>query len=93
MLSVLRPISNPEDQVPVLMSPTDRVAQLYPKASGSLFVAFYDTQGDGRGILNTFHTGNTYKYWTFLLSGFRYINRCSVNKLSFRLQIYRHLRE
>jgi hypothetical protein len=25
--------------------PSDRVAQLHPQASGSLFVAFYDSQG------------------------------------------------
>jgi hypothetical protein len=27
------------------MSPSDRVALLYPQAPGSLFVAFYDSQG------------------------------------------------
>jgi hypothetical protein len=30
---------NLEDQVPVLMSPSDRVYQLHPQALGSLFVA------------------------------------------------------
>jgi hypothetical protein len=41
--------SNPnlEDQVPVFMSPGDRVAQLYTQVSDSLFVAFYDSQGYG----------------------------------------------
>jgi hypothetical protein len=33
------------------MSSSDRVAQLYPQALGSLFVAFYDSQGYGGGIL------------------------------------------
>jgi hypothetical protein len=39
----LRPTSDPEDQVPVFMSPSDRVAQLYSPAPGSLFVTFYDS--------------------------------------------------
>jgi hypothetical protein len=34
-----------EDQVPVFMSPSDRVAQLYPQAPGSIFIIFYDSQG------------------------------------------------
>jgi hypothetical protein len=38
------------------MSPSDRVAQLYPQAPGSLFIAFYDSQGDGGGILTCLHT-------------------------------------
>jgi hypothetical protein len=33
------------DQVPVFISPRNRVAQLYPRTLGSLFVASYDTQG------------------------------------------------
>jgi hypothetical protein len=33
------------------MSPRDRVAQLNPQAPGSLFFAFYDSQGYGGGIL------------------------------------------
>jgi hypothetical protein len=36
---------NLEDQVPVFISPRNRVAQLYPRALGSLYVAFYDSQG------------------------------------------------
>jgi hypothetical protein len=36
---------NLDDQVPVFMSPSDRVAQLYPQEFGSLFIAIYDTQG------------------------------------------------
>jgi hypothetical protein len=42
------------------MSPSDRVAQLYvyPQATGSLFFAFYDSQGYGGGILTPLHTGN-----------------------------------
>jgi hypothetical protein len=42
--SALRPTPNLEEQVPVFMSPSDRVAQLYPQAPGSLFVAFYVSQ-------------------------------------------------
>jgi hypothetical protein len=33
------------------MSPSDRVAQLYPQAPGSLSVACYHSQGYGGGIL------------------------------------------
>jgi hypothetical protein len=39
------------------MSPTDRVAQLYLQAPGSLFVTFYDSQGCGADILKRLHTG------------------------------------
>jgi hypothetical protein len=38
------------------MSTSGRVAQLYPQALGSLFVAFYDSQGYGGGILTLPHT-------------------------------------
>jgi hypothetical protein len=34
--SALRSIPNLKDQVPVFMSPSDRVAQLYPQTPGSL---------------------------------------------------------
>jgi hypothetical protein len=35
------------------------VAQLYPRALGSLSVASYDSQGYGGGILSRLHTGYT----------------------------------
>jgi hypothetical protein len=41
-----------EDQVPVFMLPSDRVARLYTHAPCSLVVAFYDSLGNGGGILN-----------------------------------------
>jgi hypothetical protein len=37
------------------MSPSERVAQLYPQAPGSLSIAFYDSQGYGGGILTLLH--------------------------------------
>jgi hypothetical protein len=46
-----------EDQAPVFISPRDRVAQLYPQALGSHFVASYDSQGYGGGIRTRLHTG------------------------------------
>jgi hypothetical protein len=58
-LSALCPTPNLEDQVSVLMSPSDRVAQLYPKASGSLFVT-YDLQGYSGSILTRHHSGPYY---------------------------------
>jgi hypothetical protein len=36
---------NLEGQVPLFISPRNRVAQVYPRALGSLFVASYDSQG------------------------------------------------
>jgi hypothetical protein len=50
-----------QDQVSVCMSPSDRVARLYPQAPGSLFIAFYDSQG--------FHTGISAieRYWDFFI--------------------------
>jgi hypothetical protein len=39
------------------MSPSNGVAQLYIQAPGSLFFAFYDSQGYGGGILTRLHKG------------------------------------
>jgi hypothetical protein len=47
---LIRDSPNLEGQVPVFISPRNRVAQLYPQAMGSLFVASYDSQGYGGGI-------------------------------------------
>jgi hypothetical protein len=58
LLSYLR-LPQPEGQVPVFISPRNRVAQLYTRALGSLFVASYDSQGYGGGILTRLHTGLT----------------------------------
>jgi hypothetical protein len=43
--------SNLEGQVPVFMSHRSRVAQLYHRALGSIYVASYDLQSYGGGIL------------------------------------------
>jgi hypothetical protein len=50
LLSQIRDSPNLEGQVPVFISPTNRVVRLYPQAMGSLFVASYDSQGYGGGI-------------------------------------------
>jgi hypothetical protein len=42
---------NLESQVPVFISPRNGLAQLYPRALGSLYVASCDSQGYGGGIL------------------------------------------
>jgi hypothetical protein len=47
-LSALRPTRN---------LASDRVAQLYPQAPGSIFIAFCVSQGYGGGILTRLHTG------------------------------------
>jgi hypothetical protein len=52
-------------QVPVFISPRNRVAQLYHRALGSLFVASYDSQGYGGDVLTRLHTGYTVRRSTF----------------------------
>jgi hypothetical protein len=52
--------SNLEGQVPVFISPRNRVVQLYPRVLGSLSVAPCDSQGSGGGILSRLHTGVSY---------------------------------
>jgi hypothetical protein len=42
--------TNLEGQVAVFMSPRNRVAQLYSRALGSLFVVHYDSQSQGGGV-------------------------------------------
>jgi hypothetical protein len=53
------PTPKPEGRVTVFMSPRNKVAQLYPRALGSLFVASYDSQSYGGGIQTRLHTGLT----------------------------------
>jgi hypothetical protein len=55
LLPQIRDCPNLEGQVPVFLSPRNRVAQLYPKAPSSLFVASYDSQGYGGGIQTRLH--------------------------------------
>jgi hypothetical protein len=45
LLSQIRDFPNLEGQILVFISPRNRVAQLYPQALSSLFVASYDSQG------------------------------------------------
>jgi hypothetical protein len=47
-----------ESEVPIFISPRNRVAQLYPRTLCSLFVASYDSHGYGGGILTLFHESN-----------------------------------
>jgi hypothetical protein len=42
-------------QAPVCMSPRNRVGQFYPQVWGPLFVASYDSQGYGVGVLTRLH--------------------------------------
>jgi hypothetical protein len=50
---------NLEGQVPVFISPRNRVAQFYAGALGSLYVVSYDSQGYGGGILTFPFPGGT----------------------------------
>jgi hypothetical protein len=52
----LRPAPRPEAQVLMVMSPSDRVAPLYPQAPGPIFVASYDLQSCGGRNPLRFHT-------------------------------------
>jgi hypothetical protein len=65
---------NLEDHVPVFISPSDRVAQLYSKVPGSLFVVFYESQGDG-GFVSSLQTGSKWGKLNNLLLKFRVWNR------------------
>jgi hypothetical protein len=61
----IRDSSNLEGQVPIFISPRNRVARLYPQALGSLFVASYNSQGYGGGIRTRLHAGiSTLESWT-----------------------------
>jgi hypothetical protein len=57
--SQIRDSPNLEDQVPLFISPRNKVGRLYPQALGSFFVAFYDSLGYGGGIRRRLHTGLT----------------------------------
>jgi hypothetical protein len=59
LLSHIRDSPNLEGQVLVFISPRNGVAQLYPQALGSLFVASYDSQGYGGSIRTRLHAGLT----------------------------------
>jgi hypothetical protein len=57
LLTQIRDSPNLEGQVPVFISPRNRVARLYPQALASFVVASYDSQGYGGGIRPRLHTG------------------------------------
>jgi hypothetical protein len=57
LLSQIRDSPNLEGQVPVCVSPRNRVARLHPQTLGSLFVASYDSQGYDGGIRTHLHMG------------------------------------
>jgi hypothetical protein len=52
--------SNLENQVPVFISPRNMLAQLNPRALGSLSVVSYDSQSYGGGILTRLHMDTTH---------------------------------
>jgi hypothetical protein len=56
ILSQIRDFPNQEGQVPVFISPRNRVVWLYPEALGSIFVASYDSQGYCGDIRTRLHT-------------------------------------
>jgi hypothetical protein len=56
LLPQIRDPPNLEGQVPVFISPSNMVAQLYPQTLGSLLVASHDPQGYSGGIRSPLHT-------------------------------------
>jgi hypothetical protein len=67
-LSQIRGSPNLEGQVPVFISPRNRVAQLYSQPLGSLFVASNDLQGYGGGIRLRLHMGSSWLTSALLVS-------------------------
>jgi hypothetical protein len=49
---------NLKDCVSAIMSPIERIAQLYPQALNSHFIAFYDSQGGGGILTQWYSTGS-----------------------------------
>jgi hypothetical protein len=56
-LSQIGDTPNLEGQVPIFISPRNRVARLYSQALGSLFIASYDLQDYGGGVWPHLYTG------------------------------------
>jgi hypothetical protein len=57
LVSQIRDSPNLEGQVPVFISPWNRVARLYPQTLCSLFVASYDSKGYSTDIRPRLHKG------------------------------------
>jgi hypothetical protein len=57
---------NLEGQVPIFISPRNRVAEIYPRALSSFSIASYDSQSYDGGILSRLHMGKKplQKCWT-----------------------------
>jgi hypothetical protein len=49
------------------MFSSDKVVRLYPQATGFLFVAFYDSQGYGGGILSRLQKRSSFFTYSFFL--------------------------
>jgi hypothetical protein len=57
LLSQIRDSPNLEDQVPVIISPRNRVTQWYPEPLDPIFIASHDSQGCGGDIGTHLDTG------------------------------------
>jgi hypothetical protein len=57
LLSQFQDSTNVGSQVPVFISPRNRLTQLYPQVLGSLFVASYNSLCYGGGVRPHIHTG------------------------------------
>jgi hypothetical protein len=57
LLPQIRESANLKGQVPVFITPRNRAHRLHLQALGSLFVAYYDSQGYGGGIRPRLRTG------------------------------------
>jgi hypothetical protein len=57
LLSQIRDYPKLKGQVPVFISPSNRMVRFYPQLLGSLFVHSYDSQGYDGGIRTHLHVG------------------------------------
>jgi hypothetical protein len=60
LLPKIRDFPNLEDQVPIFISPRNRMTQLYPQTLRSLFITSYDSQGYGGDLRTRLHVGVTH---------------------------------
>jgi hypothetical protein len=71
LLSQIRDCPNMEGQVPVFISPRNRVARLYPQILDYFFVASYYSQGYGWGMRSSRYFGSYILYISYCIATLR----------------------
>jgi hypothetical protein len=77
---------NLEGQVPIFISPRNRVAQLHPQVLGSIFVASYDFQCYGEGTLTRLKNFLLCLWWLSVLCVIMTAELISTHQLHFALE-------